>query len=90
MKLLKDKISRLAIYFFYDNDGIVDGFIEYFIKEILKCTDRLVIVCNGKLSEDGEHKLSGFTPLLLNSSSILSLMFIFSFEPAILNTLSKN
>ena len=61
MKLLKDKISRLAIYFFYDNDGIVDGFIEYFIKEILKCTDRLVIVCNGKLSEDGEHKLSGFT-----------------------------
>ncbi len=61
MKLLKDQVTRLGIYFFFDMDGIVDSFITYFINDLMKSLDRLVIVCNGKLTPEGMDKFKEFT-----------------------------
>lgn len=61
MKLMKDKVTRLGIYFFFDKDGIVDDFITYFIGDLMNSLDRLVIVCNGKLTSEGKNKLKEYT-----------------------------
>lgn len=61
MKLLVNSVKRLGIYFFYDKDGIVDEFVIYFINDLLKSLERLIIVCNGKLTPDGRDKFSTYT-----------------------------
>ena len=43
----------MAIYFFYDKDGIVDGYVDYFLEDLKKNLDRLIVVCNGKLTSEG-------------------------------------
>ena len=40
-------MKRVAIYFFYDKDGIVDGYVDYFLEDLKKNLDRLIVVCNG-------------------------------------------
>lgn len=61
MKLLQEKIQRLGIYFFYDKDGIVDGYVEYFLNDLIKSLHHLIIVCNGKLSERGKEIFNSYT-----------------------------
>lgn len=61
MKLLKEHVSRLGIYFFYDKDGIVDRFVTYMLDDLHKAFDRLIIVCNGILTQEGENKLKRYT-----------------------------
>lgn len=53
-------MKRAAIYFFYDKQGIVDRFVEYFLKDFTKNIDYLLIVSNGKLLDDGRKKLEIF------------------------------
>lgn len=61
MRLTGDTSSRLGIYFFFDKEGIVDDFVTYFIEELKKSLERLVIVCNGRLSNDGRRKFQQYT-----------------------------
>lgn len=57
-----DKESkRLVIYFFYDKEGIVDRYVDYMINAISPFSDRLVIVCNGKLTEEGRAVFEQYT-----------------------------
>ena len=65
MKLLSNNVKRLGIYFFYDKDGIVDEFVTYFINDLLKSLDRLIVVCNGKLTPDGRDKFGAYTPEII-------------------------
>ena len=65
MILPDKKIKRLGIYFFFDKDGIVDQFITYFLADLVKSLDRLVIVCNGKLTSQGEDRLREYTNEIL-------------------------
>jgi len=51
----------VAIYFFYDKDGIVDGYVDYFLEDLKKNLDRLIVVCNGKLTSEGRKKFSKYT-----------------------------
>lgn len=51
--LLNNEAKRLAIYFFYDKDGIVDNYITYFLENLKKSVSYLYIVCNGKLNSSG-------------------------------------
>lgn len=46
-------MKRGGIYFFFDQDGIVDDYIPYLLNDLIKNIDELVVVCNGKLSEEG-------------------------------------
>ena len=43
---------------FYDKDGIVDGYIDHYLKELRKVTEYLVVVVNGKLTPEGREKFS--------------------------------
>lgn len=45
--------KRLAIYFFYDADGIVDRYVDYMLAGIRSVAQRIVVVCNGTLTPEG-------------------------------------
>ena len=54
-------MNRIGIFCFYDKDGIVNRYVEYFLGELMPFLERLVIVCNGELTDSGKRKLSQFT-----------------------------
>ncbi|MBP2242348.1 rhamnosyltransferase [Cytobacillus eiseniae] len=49
--------KRLGIFFFYDEDGIVDDYVIFFLENIKKYISDLLVVCNGKLTPKGKEKL---------------------------------
>lgn len=51
-------MKRIVIFFFFDPDGIVDRYVEYFLADLERNADRVVVVCNGKLTEDGHDRLA--------------------------------
>ena len=61
MKLQKENIHRLGIYFFYDKNGIVDRFVSYLLADLRKSLDRLIVVCNGSLNENGKKIFERYT-----------------------------
>ena len=60
-----DNIKRLGIYFFFDPDGIVDGYIPYFLADLVKNLNELMIVSNGPIGVEGRKKLEAFTSNIL-------------------------
>ena len=58
-------MKRLGIFCTYDSDGVIDDYICYLLQEANKVLDKLVIVCNGKLTLDGENKLKAFADDLI-------------------------
>ena len=60
-----DEVKRLAIYFFYDKDGVVDDYIPYLLRDLNENISELLIVCNGKLTVEGSAKFKELTPHLL-------------------------
>ncbi len=54
-------IKSLAIYVVYDKDGIIDDYIPYYLQELCQNVSHIVIVCNGKLTDEGRNKLKAFT-----------------------------
>lgn len=66
MKLLGEReIKRLAIYFFYDKDGVVDDYIPYMFEDLNKNISELLFVCNGKLTDEGRKKIEKCTSNIL-------------------------
>lgn len=53
--------KRLGIFFFYDKDGIVDAYVTYLLEHLLPFFDRLVIVCNGKLKQEGQRAFERYS-----------------------------
>ena len=51
-------MKRLGIFFFYEKNGDVDDFITYYLADLNKNLTDLVVVCNGKLSEEGRAAFS--------------------------------
>ena len=51
-------VKRAGVYFFYDKDGIVDRYVPYFINELHKVVDYIVVVVNGKLTIEGRKVLT--------------------------------
>lgn len=68
MILENGKNKRIAIYFFYDKYGIVDRFVEYFLTDLKRNVDTILIVCNGKLNEEGNRKLKKYGELLIREN----------------------
>lgn len=50
-------LSRLAIYFFYDDCGIVDDYVPYFLENLKRNVSYLVVVCNGFVTDMGKEKI---------------------------------
>ena len=59
------RISRLAIFFFYDRDGIVDDYIPYLLSGLKNEISELLVVCNGELNPEGRAKFEKLTPNIL-------------------------
>lgn len=55
MNRKNDGMKRGGIYFFYDGNGIVDDYIPYLLEDLIENIDELVVVCNGKLNENGHR-----------------------------------
>lgn len=54
-------MKRAGIYFFYDKDGVVDKYVPYFIQELRKVVNYIVVVVNGKLLPEGRRMLLGIS-----------------------------
>ena len=54
-------MKRLGIYFFFDKDGIVDKYVDYVLEDLTKHVDKLIVVCNGQLNEQGRKTFEKFT-----------------------------
>ncbi len=50
-------MKRLSVFFFYDGDGKVDRYVDFFLQDLKKSSDFLLVVCNGTLSVEGEKIL---------------------------------
>lgn len=55
--VLEGNIRRAGIFVFYDRDGVVDRYAEYLLRDLNQNLEKLVIICNGKLSAIGREKL---------------------------------
>ena len=51
-------MKRAGVYFFFDKDGIVDRYVPYFIQELHKVVDYIVVVANGKLTAESRKTLA--------------------------------
>ncbi len=66
MKLDKSKqLRRIGIYFLYDKDGVVDDYIPYLLRDLIKNLEKLIFVSNGPLTAEGKAKLAEFDPVIL-------------------------
>lgn len=53
--------NRLGIFFFYDEEGIVDSYVMYLLQHIQKSINKLVVVCNGVLTAESRQKFQQIT-----------------------------
>lgn len=51
-------MKRAGVYFFYDEDGIVDRYVPFFINALHEVVDYVVVVVNGKLTAGGRKRLA--------------------------------
>jgi len=58
-------MHRAAIYFFFDPDGIADRYIDYFLTDLRSNVDRLVVVCNGFITDDTKAMFLTHTPEII-------------------------
>lgn len=65
MRLDEQEVKRLAIYFFYDQDGIVSDYVLYMLADLKKNVSELMVVCNGILTPEGRDRLEAITPRIL-------------------------
>ncbi len=54
-------MRRIGIFVFFDADGIVDRYIPYMLTDLMKNLERLVIVVNGKITDEGRATLEQFS-----------------------------
>ncbi len=52
-------MKRAGIYVFYDKNGVVDGYVPYFIQQLHKVADYILVVVNGTLTPEGRQRLQG-------------------------------
>ena len=56
---------RAGIYFFYDQDGIVDRYVPAFLSDLAKNLSLLVVVVNGTLTPEGKKAFRSITPHMI-------------------------
>ncbi len=66
MRFITDKtVKRLAIYFFYDSNGIADEYNFYLLNNLKEHVNELFVVCNGILSPESRKRFSDVSDHLL-------------------------
>lgn len=62
--------KRLALYCFYDNDGVVDDYVIYFLRALRKTVSRICCVVNGDLTESGRKALESCADEVLQRDNV--------------------
>ncbi len=66
----KQALKRLAVYYFYDADGIADDYVLYCLSELKKDINNLLVICYGKLSIPSRQKLQLIADYVIVSSDV--------------------
>lgn len=53
--------NRIAIFCFYDKNGVVDSYVEYLLSQMSLCVKKLVIVINGECDKDSFDLFKKYT-----------------------------
>lgn len=61
---MKEK-RRIAIFAFYDEEGVVDRYVEYLLTDLRRHLEKLVIVCNGVLQPQMRDRLAAHADCVL-------------------------
>lgn len=51
---------RMGIYIFYDAEGVVDEYIEYFLNSVYKDFEKILLVVNGKIENESKKRLEKY------------------------------
>lgn len=57
MKIKKGNVNRIGIFFFFDQQGVVDQYVLYLLKNMLYYCTKIIVVVNGKLMIDSRKNL---------------------------------
>lgn len=57
MLVKTENAKRYGVYVFYDKDGIVDEYVDYFLKDLKKNLSKLLVICNGDVQPEGLERL---------------------------------
>lgn len=58
-------MKRVCIFFFYDNQGKVDGYVDVLLNGLAGCVDKFIVVCNGKLTSEGRRTFRKYTDRII-------------------------
>lgn len=56
---------RLLVFFFYDKDGVVDGYLRYFLDDLTQNVAETIVICNGKLNTAGRASFEKYTDKII-------------------------
>lgn len=57
--------KRLLVFFFYDKDGVVDGYLRYFLDDLTQNVTDTIVICNGKLNAAGRADFEKYTDKII-------------------------
>ncbi|MGN0432258.1 MAG: rhamnan synthesis F family protein [Lachnospiraceae bacterium] len=69
IKPVEDK-KRLGIYFFFDESGVVDNYVYYYLQELRKQCKELCVVVNGNVQNTYRDKLIQYSDKLIIRENI--------------------
>ena len=63
-------MKRLSVFVFYDADGILNRYVEYLIESLLSVSEKIVVVINGDITNEGRNKILKITPFIFQRKNI--------------------
>ncbi len=57
-------MKRLSIFVFYDFEGKVDSYVEFLIHSLQAISDKIVVVVNGEITDQGKKKILKISPYM--------------------------
>jgi lipopolysaccharide biosynthesis protein len=64
------QLKRLCIFFFYDEDGIVDDYVLFLLNSLRQYCVEIAVVVNGNISEEGRDKLQAVSDVFLQRENV--------------------
>lgn len=71
--------KRLAVYCFYDQDGIVDDYVVFFLNSLRKTVSKICCVVNGTLDDKGRESLGQCSDEILQKENTDAAAWAYSY-----------
>lgn len=63
-------MRRIAFYLFYDEQGIVDDYIQFKLEALTEHVEKIVFICNSKLNKEGRDKIEAIPAQIICRKNI--------------------